>query len=66
MITFWSNGEYIVLMLSGIGHLIIDGAIAINIFLLGMMTMTAKAEHQTWELMRIKIEDLSYIIIKLL
>ena len=65
-ITFWSNGEYIVLMLSGIGHLIIDNSIAINIFLLGMMTMTAKAAHQTRELMRIKIEDLSYIIIKLL
>ncbi len=62
----WSNGEYIVLMLSGIGHLIIDDAIAINIFLLGMMTMTVKTAHQTWELMRIKIEDLSYIIIKLL
>ena len=54
------------LMLSGIGHLIIDDAIAINIFLLGMMTMTVKTAHQTWELMRIKIEDLSYIIIKLL
>ena len=66
MIIFWSNGEYIVLMLSGIGHLIIDDAIAINIFLLGMMTMTVKTAHQTWELMRIKIEDLSYIIIKLL
>ena len=37
MITFWSNGEYIVLMLSGIGHLIIDDAIAINVILLGMM-----------------------------
>ena len=66
MIIFWSNGEYIVLMLSGIGHLIIDDTIAINIFLLGMMTMTVKTAHQTWELMRIKIEDLSYIIIKLL
>ena len=53
-------------MLSGIGHLIIDNSIAINIFLLGMMTMTVKTAHQTWELMRIKIEDLSYIIIKLL
>lgn len=66
MIIFWSNGEYIVLMLSGIGHLIIDDAIAINVILLGMMTMTVKTAHQTWELMRIKIEDLSYIIIKLL
>ena len=53
-------------MLSGIGHLIIDNSIAINVILLGMMTMTVKAAHQTWELMRIKIEDLSYIIIKLL
>ena len=52
-------------MLSGISHLIIDGAIAINIFLLGMMTMTVKAEHQTRKLMGIKIEDLSHIIIKL-
>ena len=52
-------------MLSGIGHLIIDDAIAINVILLGMMTMTVKTAHQTRELMRIKIEDLSYIIIKL-
>ena len=52
-------------MLSGISHLIIDDAIAINVILLGMMTMTVKAEHQTRKLMGIKIEDLSHIIIKL-
>lgn len=59
----WSNGEYIVLMLSGIGHLIIDDAIAINIFLLGMMTMTVKAAHQTWELMRIKLKTLATLLL---
>ena len=65
-ITFWSNGEYIVLMLSGIGNLIIDDAIAINVILLGMMTMTVKTSHKNMKLKRIKIEDKKKIIIKML
>lgn len=50
-------------MLSGIGHLIIDNSIAINVILLSMMTMTVKTAHQTWELMRIKLKTLATLLL---
>ncbi len=65
-IVCWCNSEYIILMLRGIAHLIIHGTIAIDIVLLGMVSMTIETEHQPWHLMGIVIEHLRHIIVELL
>ena len=66
MIILWCDGENVILTEVYAACHIEQGAVVVEVFLLGVMTVTVQAEQQARELVDVIIEYLRYVVVKLL
>lgn len=65
-VVFVGYGENVIMSLRGVAHLIVDGAVVKKSVLLHLVSVSVKAEQESWIHLGVKVERLGHVVVKLL